>query len=71
MPCGCGRVPPLQSEAEEGEFIDALLLPSHADAVPGVDKAVGAEAQGKCPLLHPAAPYYPFPRGRSHTRGNI
>ena len=22
-------------------------------------------------LLHPAPPYYPFPRGNFHTRGNI
>ena len=27
--------------------------------------------QGKCQLLHPATPYYPFPRGKFHTRGNI
>ena len=27
--------------------------------------------QGKFQLLHPAAPYYPFPRGNFHTRGNI
>ena len=26
--------------------------------------------QGKCQLLHPAPPYYPFPRGKSHTRCN-
>ena len=26
---------------------------------------------GKCQLLHPATPYYPFPRGKFHTRGNI
>ena len=25
----------------------------------------------KCQLLHPATPYYPFPRGKFHTRGNI
>ena len=25
----------------------------------------------KCLLLHPATPYYPSPRGKSHTRGNI
>ena len=28
-------------------------------------------AQGKCQLLHPAPPYYPFPRGKFHTRSNI
>ena len=22
-------------------------------------------------LLHPATPYYPFPRGKFHTKGNI
>ena len=27
--------------------------------------------QGKCQLLHPATPYYPFPRGKFHTMGNI
>ena len=27
--------------------------------------------RGKFQLLHPAAPYYPFPRGKFHTRGNI
>ena len=27
--------------------------------------------QGKFQLLHPATPYYPFPRGKFHTRGNI
>ena len=25
----------------------------------------------KCQLLHPATPYYPFPRGNIHTMGNI
>ena len=25
----------------------------------------------KCLLLHPATPYYPSPRGKFHTRGNI
>ena len=28
-------------------------------------------AQGKSQLLPPAPPYYPFPRGKIHTRGNI
>ena len=27
--------------------------------------------QGKSQLLHPATPYYPFPRVKIHTRGNI
>ena len=27
--------------------------------------------QGKFQLLPPAPPYYPFPRGKIHTRGNI
>ena len=27
--------------------------------------------QGKSQLLPPAPPYYPFPRGKFHTRGNI
>ena len=27
--------------------------------------------QGKSQLLHPATPYYPFPRVKNHTRGNI
>ena len=31
----------------------------------------GAANQRKCQLLHPATPYYPFPRGKFHTRGNI
>jgi len=30
-----------------------------------------ATSQGKCQLLHPATPYYPSPRGKFHTRGNI
>ena len=25
----------------------------------------------KCLLLHPATPYYPFPRGKFHTGGNV
>ena len=29
------------------------------------------KGQGECQLLHPATPYYPFPRGNFHTRGNI
>ena len=27
--------------------------------------------QGNSPLLPPAPPYYPFPRGKTHTRGSI
>ena len=27
--------------------------------------------QGKPQRLHPPPPYYPFPRGKFHTRGNM
>ena len=31
----------------------------------------GQQVQRKRQLLHPATPYYPSPRGKFHTRGNI
>ena len=30
----------------------------------------GAGFHRKCQLLHPATPYYPFPREKFHTRGS-
>ena len=36
----------------------------------GCDEFVPGKLR-KCLLLHPATPYYPSPRGKFHTRGNI
>ena len=35
------------------------------------DNCTAGDIQGKFQLLSPAPPYYPFPRGKAHTRGNI
>ena len=35
------------------------------------EKGTLVSRQGKFQLLPPAPPYYPFPRGKIHTRGNI
>ena len=73
--CSC---PPLW----EGETCQTLRLRPASVRASGLriantsgwgGNAVQDPADGKlckCQLLHPAPPYYPFPRGKVHTKGN-
>ena len=55
----------------EAKLRDIKKTYTGGDLVDDVEPERAHTHKGKFQLLPPAPPYYPFPRGKIHTRGNM